>query len=168
MRPPTMTTKQEEYLHYDECIASLNRAWWILQKLRETQQRDAITASAFRFALVEYAKPYTGSDGVHRNRKKRNSYKLLPPPGLSAEDLELHTYILTLRDQVLAHSDLTWKDAAVYINRYGGDLHAIIASNKELPLPDIDAVIGLTERTLDIMYSEKNQRLEDLGGTVSC
>ncbi|MEY3898175.1 MAG: hypothetical protein RLZZ214_3696 [Verrucomicrobiota bacterium] len=162
-----MTTKQEEYVHYDECIASLNRAWWILQKLRETQQRDAITAAAFRFALVEYAKPYTSSDGVHRNRKNRNSYKLLPPPSLSTEDLKLHKHILTLRDQVLAHSDLTWKDAAVYINRYGGELHAIIASNKELLIPDIDAVIGLTERTLEIMYFEQNQRLEDLDNTNS-
>jgi hypothetical protein len=135
--------------------------------LRETHQRDAITAAAYRFALVEYAKPYTSSDGVHRNRKKRNSYKLLPPPSLSAEDLALHQQILNLRDQVLAHSDMSWKEAAVYLNRYEGQLHATFMSNGELPFPEIDAVIGLTERTLNIMYSEQNRRLEDLDDTNS-
>lgn len=150
-----MTATEEEYVHYVECIDSLNRAWWILQELRATKQKNAITAAAFRFALVEYAKPYTGSDGIHQNRKKRNSYKLRPP-SLSAEDLALHQQILDLRDQVLAHSDLTWKEAIVYPGMYGG--HFGIMSNGPLPLPDIAAVIGLTERSLDIMAVEKARR----------
>jgi hypothetical protein len=161
-----MTTSEEEYVHYVECIDSLNRAWWILQELRTTQPKNAITAAAFRLALVEYAKPYKGSDGIHRNRKKRNSY-ILPTPCLSAEDLALHKQILDLRDQVLAHSDLTLKEAVVYLSRYGGQLSVGIASNSPLPLPDIDRVIGLTERTLDIMYVERTRREKTLATMVS-
>ena len=161
-----MTTSEEEYVHYVECIDSLNRAWWILQQLRATEPKNAITAAAFRFALVEYAKPYKGSDGIHRNRKKRNSY-ILPTPSLTAEDLSLHQQILDLRDQVLAHSDLTWKEAVVYLHRYEGQLSASIMSNGRLPLPDIDAAIGLTERTLDMMYVERTRLEESLAKTAA-
>ena len=161
-----MTATEEQYVHYVECIDSLNRAWWILQELRATEQKNAITAAAFRFALVEYAKPYTGSDGIHRNRKKRNSYKL-PQPDLLPEDLALHRKILDLRDQVLAHSDLTLKEARVYLGRYGGQLSVGIASNIGLPLPDIEAIIALIERTLDIMKVERTRLEESLATTVS-
>ncbi len=161
-----MTASEEDYVHYVECIDSLNRAWWILQKLRETTQRDAITAAAFRFALVEYAKSYKGSDGICRNQKKRNAYKL-PTPSLSVEDLVLHQQILNLRDQVLAHSDMTWKEARVYLNSYEGKLHASFMSNGDLPFPEIDAVIGLIERTLEIMKIEEARRLEAFAKTIS-
>ena len=162
-----MTSSEEDYVHYMECIDTLNQAWSILQDLRATEQRNALTAAAYRFALIEYAKPYTSSDGEHRNRKKRNSYKLPPPPGLSPEDLALHQEILVLRDQALAHSDLTFKEAIIYCGRYAGQLHAGIMSNGVFAFPEIEAVIGLIERTLPIMYVERQRRLEELGKTVS-
>lgn len=161
-----MTASEEEYIHYVECIDSLNRAWWILQKLRETKQRDAITAAAFRFALVEYAKPYKGSDGIHQNRKKKNSYKLRPP-SLSLEDLTLHQQILYLRDRVLAHSDLTLKEAVVYRWQYGGQMNVGIVSNNSQQLPDIDSVVEFIERTLNIMYVEQILLKESLATTAS-
>lgn len=166
MKQQSLTAAEEDYVHYVECIFSLNQAWWILKKLQETKQRHAITAAAFRFALVEYAKSYNGSDGIYRNRKKRNAYKL-PTPSLSSEDLVLHQQILDLRDQVLAHSDMTWKEARVYLNRYEGKLHASFMSNGDLPFPEIEAVIGLIERTLDIMKIEEARRLESFAKTIS-
>jgi hypothetical protein len=154
----TLTISEEQYVHYVECINSLNQAWSILQDLRAIKHKSAIHAAAFRFALVEYAKPYNSSYGIHKSRKKREAYKL-PPPKLLPDDMVLHQQILDLRDQVLAHSDLKWKEAVVCLASYG-EHHAFgIMSNGIPQLPDIDAVAGLIERTLDIMYVEQT-RLE--------
>ena len=130
-----------------------------MQDLRAIEQKTAIHAAAFRFALIEYAKPYNRSDGFHKS--KRAAYKLQPPT-LTPEELSLHQRILKLRDQVFAHSDLTLKDAIVSLGRYGGVANICIAQNGPEPLPDIDAVIHLIEQTLDIMYVEKHQLLESL------
>ena len=154
-----MTTKEEEYVHYAECIESLSRAWLILQDLRVIEKKTAIHDAAFRFALVAYAKPYNRSDGIHR--KGRTAY-ILPPPILPQEELALHCKILDLRKKVLAHSDLTLKDAKIYLSRYGGQANLCIGRNILPPLPDIDAVIQLIEHTLEIMYEEKSQLLESL------
>ena len=62
----------------------------------------------------------------------------------------------------LAHSDLTLKEAKVTLSRYGGQANICISHNVPLPLPDIDSVIRLIEHTLDIMYMEKSQLLENL------
>jgi hypothetical protein len=154
-----MTPTEEEYVHYAECCDSLNRSWRILQDLRATDQEATVRDAAFRFALAEYAKPCNRSDGLHR--RKRDAYRLAPP-GLLPEDLALHQQILGLRDQVLTHSDLTVKDAIVSLGRYEGRANICIAHNGPLPLPGIDAVIRLIERTLDIMYVEKARLLEAL------
>jgi hypothetical protein len=154
----TLTVSEEQYVHYVECINSLNQAWSILQDLRATKQKLAIHAAAFRFALVEYAKPYNSSYGIHKSRKRREAYKL-PPPKLLPDDMALHQQILDLRDQVLAHSDLKWKEAVVCLASYGEHHVFGITSNGIPQLPNIDAVVGLIERTLDIMYVER-ARLE--------
>ena len=154
--PRTMTISEEQYVHYLECINSLNQSWSILQDFRATEQKSAIQAAAFRFALVEYAKPYNSSYGIHKNRKKREAYKL-PPPKLFAEDLLLHQQILDLRDQFLAHSDLKWKEAVFHLASYGARHSFGILSSGLHQFPDIDAVIDLIERTLDIMYVEQKE-----------
>ena len=149
-----MTPTQEHYVHFEECICSLNEAWRILQDLRATTDRTAVHVAAFRFALVAYARPYTRSDGEHRYG--RNAYTL-PVPKLSPEGLSLHQQILDLSRQVLAHSDLTVKQASVYVGRYGGQASACITSNCLPVFPEIDAVISLIERTLDSLYAERIQ-----------
>ena len=155
-----MTTSEEQYIHYAECCDSLSRAWLILQDLGgTTDQRATIYDAAFRFALIEYAKPYKRSYGT--DKRKRDPHKL-PQPILPPKDIELHQQILDLRDQVLAHSDLTWKEAVLSARRFNGRPHAVIGGNSPLSLPDIDAVIGLIERTLDIMHVEKSKLLEAL------
>ena len=152
-----MTTTEETYLHYIEGIDSLNRAWYILCELRAVEKPKAIHAAAFRFALIEYAKPYIRSDGKHR--RGRNSYKL-PAPNLAQDFLTLHHQILDLRDTFLAHNDLTLKEAKLFVIQHGTQpLVGVFSSNSDPSLPDREAVINLIERTLDQMYVEQ-ERLE--------
>ncbi len=152
-----MTSHEEEYVHYVGCIEDLNRGWCILQELRSIPKRTAVHAAAFAFALIQYAKPYTRSDGVYK--RGRRGYTL-PTPDLAVEDLELHRRILTLRRQVLAQSDLSLKEATVYVGPDRGVSRVAVVSNILPPLPECDAVIGLIERTLDKMYVER-RRIEE-------
>jgi hypothetical protein len=154
-----MTPKEEQHVHLEECIWSLNEAWRILKELRATTQKTALHAAAFRYALVAYTRPYTRSDCEHR--KGRNAY-LLPDPKLTPHEVALHEQILNLRHQVLAHSDLTIKQAAVYVGRCGDKPRTIIASNSLPAFPEIDAVISLIERTLDLLYAQRTQSEEEM------
>ena len=155
-----MTPNEEAYVHYAECINSLNCAWHVLCELRAIDCKTAIHAAAYRFALVEYAKPYTRSDGTFKSG--RNAYKL-PPPNLPDESLVLHQQILDLRDQVLAHSDLTLKEAQVYITSHGEHTFVGVLSNSLPTFPDSEAVITLIENTLDKMYVEIERLKKTLG-----
>ena len=158
-----MTPKEERYLHLDECIRSLNEAWHIVREVRASPQKSAITAAAYRYALVAYARPYTASDGIHQNRKKKNAYKYeTPPQGIAGEELALHDEILLLRHKILAHSDLNVKDAKIYLSHQGDGAKACIASNIPPSLPDPSAVINLIEHTLDLLYEERTKGQEDL------
>ena len=152
-----MTPEDETYIHLDECIRSLNEAWYVAQEVRRTAQKSAITAAAYRYALVAYARPYTNADGIHRNRKNRNAYKRKTPEGLATEEIALHDEILRLRDKILAHSDLTVKDAKLYVGPYGSKSKAVIGSNIQPSLPDVSAVISLIEHSLDVLYEERTQ-----------
>lgn len=154
-----MTPKEEQHAHLEECIGSLNEAWTILQALRATTEKTAIHAAAFRYALVAYARPYTRSDGEHR--KGRDPY-ILQAPNLTPQEVELHGQIINLRSQVLAHSDLTVKQASVYVGRYAGDASTIIVSNSLPSFPDIVSVISLIEHTLDLLYQQRTQSENDL------
>ena len=148
-----MTATEEAFVHYAECIYSLNRAWSILQELGRVEQPSALHGAAFRFALIEYAKPYTRSDGDHGRH-------ILTPPPLSPELLALHRQILSLRHTVLAHSDLTLKQAELHVHSFAGKPYHIIASNFAESLPSREDVITLIERTLDQMYVESDRRLQ--------
>ena len=147
-----MTPKEEQHVHLEECIRSLNEAWGVLQNIRTSKRKTPLHAAAFRYALVAYARPYTRSDGKHK--KGREAY-LFPTPQLTTEELALHKQILDLRHQVLAHSDLNIKQASVYVGHIAGQVKAIVASNS-LPLfSGIDVVINLIERTLDSLYAQR-------------
>ncbi|MBL9186867.1 MAG: hypothetical protein JNK23_05270 [Opitutaceae bacterium] len=150
-----MTPAQEDFVHYVECIESLNRAWSILQDLGTVEKPSALQAAAFRFALIQYARPYTRSDGIHGRRK-------LTVPQLSPHLAAIHNQILDLRDQVLAHSDLTIMQAYLHLHSYAGKPYYTIASNLAEALPSRDAVIALIECTLDQMYVERDRRLQSL------
>ena len=158
-----MTADEETYVHYAECIYSLNRAWSILCDLRAIERKTSIHAAAFRFALIEYTKPYTRSDGAFRSG--RNPYKL-PPPNIAADLLTLHSQILGLRDTFLAHTDLTIKEATVCVALIRGHKHVTVGSNTDPALPAIEDVITLIERTLDLMYVEFERLKKNLQPTA--
>ena len=50
--PSHMTATEEDFVHYVECIYSLNHAWSILQDLGAVERPSALRAAAFRFALT--------------------------------------------------------------------------------------------------------------------
>jgi hypothetical protein len=155
-----MTPREEEYLHYKECSDSLNSAWRICKELVSTRPAPVIHDAALRFALIAYARSYTRSDGTHRSG--RRAYRRPTPSFLSPAQLQLHTQILDLRDQELAHCDLTVRNARVSLRRTRGIPHACIAQNCSTTLPDLHSVIALTEATLDMLYSERAKFLDDI------
>lgn len=141
-----MTDEHEKYVYFQECISSLNAAWSIIDTLQSSDTHKTLAWAGFRMALIEYAKPYKSSRGVH----KRNY--VLPIPELSEEDKRLHERIIDLRDTVLAHSDISVKDAKVYFGKIGDRALPLIVSNT-LPLfPSLADVRGLVERSLDRLY----------------
>jgi hypothetical protein len=157
-----MTKPEEELVHLRECERSLNEAWYILSELKSKAKHGAIEAAAYRYALVAYARPYTNSDGEYRNRKNRNSYKLPVNPNLSQEKFSLHQQIVDLRDQFLAHADITVKQASVHIARFGRRASVCIASSSVPAFPEIEAVISLIEHTLVPLYEKIAQHEEAL------
>ena len=64
------------------------------------QEGNNLIAPAFKFALIEYSKPYKISRGV-----KKRSYKL-DSRYVPSKYHELHLRIIETRDQILAHADL--------------------------------------------------------------
>jgi len=99
-------------------------------------------------ALVEYAKPFKQSHGTGN---RRHSLRF---PSLSSDDAALHQQLLNLRDQVLAHSDLTVKDAKLYLGQVGEKIMPLIVSNTTPQLPEKERVQRLVERVLDALYAQ--------------
>ena len=114
------------------------------------QENNPLVAPAFRFALIEYCKPYKWSRGVNRNFKLDTSFI---PKSL----LPLHERIVNSRDQVHAHSDLTIMEAKLHVYELMGQRSTLIAENVVTgveELPHLAKIIGLIEATLDKMEIE--------------
>jgi len=154
-----MTTREKGYVYYAECCESLNRALRILRDLRGVDAAAAVHEAAFHFAVVEYAKPYSAlGDARRRNRR---AYKLAAPE-LPPDDLALHRRIIALRDQLLAHQELALKDAMELPDGHRRQASVDITKNGAPPLINVDAMIGLIERTLVIMTEERSRLLASL------
>ena len=152
-----MTPQEERYVHFVSSIDNLNKAWRILQEIRE-YKGSPLVGPAFQFALVEYSKPYRNSRG---RVGKGVKYKL-EDVHIPAKHHELHKRILAARDQIHAHSDLTVKEAKLYVvntasGKYASRVQKAIRGTEELS--NIDSIIELIEQTLDSMYIEV-KRLE--------
>ena len=154
-----MTVKEEEFVHYCECCESLNQAWRLLSTLEASSLTGPIYDAAYRFALVEYCKSYTTSDGVHRYG--RYAYKLAPP-NLSPDKLSLHRQILKLRHQSLAHSELKLKEARIMFGRSASEPTFRITKKVAPPLPPIDKVIELVHESLGLLYSGMKKYLKPI------
>ena len=146
-----MTEKEEEFVHFTSCIASLNNAWVILSKLKE-QKDNPLTGPAFRFALIEYSKPYKQAYG--NKRWKLDGSHI--PPGMEV----LHKRIIDARDQVHAHTDLTILEAKIYVRDTKDRRVSTIVQNKITGLEEfanLDDIITLIEGALDSMYLKEKE-----------
>jgi hypothetical protein len=142
-----MTEPEEDFVHFVSCIRWLNNAWRLLSTIR-TQAENPLIGAAFRFALVEYCKPYKLSHGA--SKKFRLSTSHIPK-----EFLALHESIITSRDQVHAHSDLTVMDAKLYAHEFSGRRYTAISQNISHgteELKNLQEIVVLIEATLDNMY----------------
>jgi hypothetical protein len=152
-----MTSQEEQYIHFASCIENLNNAWRILKIIKRRKGNSLIWA-AFQFALIEYSKPYTNSRGlILRNYKLDESF-------IPLIHIDLHRRVLNSRNQILAHADLTVKEAKLHVDKikkikFVGIVQNTIRGTEELP--NIDAVVNLIEMTLDNMYLEE-ERLKGL------
>ncbi len=135
----------ERYIHYRESLTCLNRAWRTLCELEKTEPKGAIWAAAYRMSIVEYGKPFK----VSRSQKHR--YKL-EVPQIEAEYIELHEIVIDLRDQVVAHSDLTVLDASL---SYGGSHEPCLIMNNIDSFPEAKKLRKLIERVLDQLYLQE-------------
>jgi hypothetical protein len=153
-----MNQQEEQYIHFETCIRSLNEAWRILHIIKQNKDNPLINPS-FQFALIEYSKPYTDSRG-YISKNHRLGQKYVP-----VKHRRLHNEILEARKHIHAHSDLTVEDAKVYVSnteygKYVGILKSKVYDTEKLA--QIEDIIELIEQTLDKMYEEAEKLKEAL------
>ena len=139
----------EEYIHFQESITSLNRAWRTLCDLESHPSGNAIWSAAYRMAVVEYCKPFTKSQ-INKNER----YKLTLP-SVSSDLEQLHERLIVLRDKVMAHSDLSVLDAKVYYDKTAQYPVPLIVQNKLDSFPSVAVIKHLVETVLDALYAEE-------------
>jgi hypothetical protein len=96
-------------------------------------------------ALIEYAKPYTQSQGKLIRRR------YLTFPLESMPEIKLHETLINLRHEFLAHIDIKMKEPNIYKknNRKVSPSYTI---NTDPCFPSRNAVIELIEKSLAIHY----------------
>src|SRR4051794_30301101 len=145
-----MTEQEEHFIHFSSCVTWLNNAWRLLQLIRD-QSGNPLVGPAFRFALVEYCKPYKLSRGIIKSFKLDTTF-------IPSTLLTLHERIVASRDQVHAHTDLSVMKAKLSVHEFMGQRFSLIAQNRITgleELPNLCEVIALIEATLDNMYEEE-------------
>lgn len=151
-----MTKQEEEYVHFVSCIDDLNNAWRTLNEIKN-HIGHSLVAPAFQFALIEYSKPYRTSYGVALNSKGKLLQHKLDDSRVPSTYIDLHNRLLAARDQIHAHSDLSVREAKLYIAQSPHGRHASIVQNVihgAQELPNIDLIIDLIDQTLVKMYAE--------------
>lgn len=157
-----MTEKEELFVHFVSCIQDLNNAWRILQEIKTYNGSSIVRGAAFQFALVEYSKPYKHSRGSVLTSKGKSAKYRVKREHVPAKYVQLHERILKARDQIHAHSDLTVKDAKLYVqgtssgNTVSGMENNIYGTEE---LANMEEIIELIEQTLESMYATE-KRLE--------
>lgn len=141
----------EEYIHFQESITSLNRAWRTLCELEKSQPGNAIWSAAYRMVVVEYCKPFTKSQ-VNKNERHK-----LPLPNIPDDSKLLHDRLLKLRHQVMAHCDLSPLDANVSYDKTDDFPMPLIVKNVLGNFPSITEIKNLVETVLDALYQKESQ-----------
>lgn len=161
-----MTKQEEHFVHFVSCITWLNNAWRLLNTIH-TQPENPLIGPAFRFALIEYCKPYKLSRGSKKEedeKKKKNNKNeefrqfKLDTSLIPNKFLPLHNRIISSRDQIHAHSDLTVMDAKLHVHEFMGQRYTLIPQNKIYgteEFSNLQEIIALIETTLDNMYIQE-------------
>ena len=145
-----MTKNEEAYVHFVSCSNDLNEAWRILHVIKG-DIANPLVGAAFCYALVAYARPYVSSHGEHSATHKLDD-KFIPE-----DDRALHRRLIGVRHKIHAHSDLTVREAKLYVTatpsgKWVGAVQNVIMGTEELS--NIDAIISMIEGTLRSMYVE--------------
>lgn len=151
-----MTENEENFIHFVSCVDWLNNAWVLLKKI-ESQQSNPLTEAAFRFALVEYCKPYKFSHGSHGRKFKLDTSFILK------KHLSLHERIIAARDKNHAHLDISILDAKLHIHELMGRRNVSISQNNVCfteELSNLLQIVDLIETSLEMMYAHQ-KRLEE-------
>lgn len=149
-----MSQRNEEFIHFDLCLERLAGAWRTLTAIKQDANHPLV-GPAFRFALVEYAAPYTRSDGVHKSRY------CLDKQYVPVEFLELHHRIVESRHQVHAHTDLRPLNSKLSFVDLPNQRLVSTSRNGIHGLEDlgnIDAIIVLVEKTISNMCADRDRR----------
>lgn len=141
----------EEYIHFQESITSLNRAWRTLCELEKCEPGNAVWSAAYRMVVVECCKPFTKSQINDKERYK------LPFPDVPDESKLQHEKLLMLRHQVMAHSDLSVLDASVSYDKTANFPVPLIAKNVLDGFPSVTEIKKLVEIVLDALYQEEHE-----------
>ncbi|MBR9865871.1 MAG: hypothetical protein GYB18_02015 [Oceanospirillales bacterium] len=141
----------EEYVHFQESITSLNRSWRILCELENAPSGNAIWSAAYRMVIVEYCKPFTISQ-INENERYT-----LPLPNLPDEAKNFHARLLKLRNQVMAHSDLRVLDAKVFYDQTDEYPVPLIVQNVQGNFPKVSEIRNQVEAVLDALYQQGAQ-----------
>ena len=145
-----MTEKEEHFIHFVSCITWLNNALRLLNTIH-TQPNNPLIIPAFCFALIEYCKPYKLSQGT--NKKFKLDTSLIPK-----EHIPLHEKIITSRDTIHAHHDLTIMQAKLHIHTLLEHRYTLIPQNiiyETEELPNLEEIVALIEASLDNMYIQE-------------
>lgn len=141
----------EEYIHYQEGLTSLNRAWRTLCELEKTPSGSAIWSAAYRMAVVEYCKPFT------KSWISKNEWCKLPLPDVPDESRLLHDRLLDLRNQVMAHSDLNILDAKICYDKTAEFPIPLISKNILGNFPSVTEIKSQVETVLDALYQQETK-----------
>ena len=153
-----LTPSEERFLHLATCISRLHSALETLRAIKTAAPDNPLIPPAFRFALVEYASPFTASEG--QNKKYILDHKYVPP-----EYLDLHKRILSARHKVHAHSDLTIMNAQFMATGTQANPTAEVRGTyiDELKeLPNIDQIVTLLNESIQNMYVDRDTQLKAL------
>jgi hypothetical protein len=140
----------EIYIHYQESIDSLNQAWRIVCELESVKPNGIIWNAAYRMALIEYCKPFKSSQGIIQKHHKVE----IPP--FDEEKQKLHENIIQLRDQILAHSDISILNATVSYDKNSEYPFPLVCKNTIPNMPNLLDIRNLIEFVLDELYKKQN------------
>ena len=112
-----MTKVEQDYLFLLQSINILNNSYDILIELKKNKTTPVLFSAAFRYALVEYSKPFGANKGLIKNAGGTNPERITcdPTKYILPEKLELHEKIINSRHQFHAHGDMSIEDAKVYV-----------------------------------------------------